>query len=157
MGLFDDILGNVVGPMLAGGRATQTSDPLSAIVNAVTGGNRTQGGSLLAVVLALVQQSGGLDGILDAFRRSGMSRQADSWVSTGPNVGISAEDLQQAVGGSTLGPLAAQLGMSNSQASSVLAQILPELVNQLTPQGTLPDNHSDLISQGLALLRGRAS
>jgi uncharacterized protein YidB (DUF937 family) len=125
-------------------------------LNAVTGGNRTQGGSLLAVVLALVQQSGGLDGILDAFRRSGMSSQADSWVSTDPNVGISAEDLQQAVGGSALGSLAAQLGMSNSQASSVLAQILPELVNQLTPQGTLPENQSDLISQGLAILRGRA-
>jgi len=125
-------------------------------LNAVTGGNRAQSGSLLAVVLALVQQSGGLDGILDAFRRSGMSNQADSWVSTGPNVGISAEELQQAVGGSTLSTLASQLGMSNSQASSVLAQILPELVNHLTPQGTLPDNHHDLISQGLALLRGRA-
>ena len=104
----------------------------------------------------MVQQSGGLNGILDTFRRSGMSSQADSWVSTGPNVGISAEDLQQAVGGSTLSNLASQLGMSNSQASSVLAQILPELVNQLTPQGALPDNHSDLISQGLTLLRGRA-
>ena len=85
-----------------------------------------------------------------------MSSQADSWVSTGPNAGISAEELQQAVGGSTLDPFAAQLGMSPSQTSSVLAQILPELVNQLTPQGTLPDNHSDLISQGLAMLRGRA-
>lgn len=157
MGLFDSILENMVGPMLAGGQATQASDPLSTILNAVTGGNRARGASLLAIVLALVQQSGGLDGILDAFRRSGMSRQADSWVSTGPNVGISAEDLQQAVNGSTLSPFASQLGMSNSQASSVLAQILPELVNQLTPQGTLPDNHSDLISQGLTLLRGRAS
>jgi uncharacterized protein YidB (DUF937 family) len=156
MGLLDDILGNVVGPMLAGGQARQPADPLSAIVNAVTGGNRAQGGSLLAVVLALVQQSGGLDGLLDAFRRGGMSRQADSWVGTGPNVGISAEELQQAVGGSTLGPLAAQLGMSDSQASSVLAQLLPELVNQFTPQGALPDDHSELISQGLARLRGRA-
>src|SRR5215470_9509319 len=156
MGLFDDILKNVVGPMLTEGQTTQASNPLSTILNGVTGGNRAQGGSLLAVVLALVQQSGGLDGILGAFRRSGMSRQADSWVSTGPNVGISAEELQQAVGGATLSPFASQLGMSNSQASSVLAQILPELVNQLTPQGNLPDNHSELISQGLALLRGRA-
>src|SRR5262245_39390628 len=102
MGLLDDILANVVGPMLAGGQATQRSDPLSTILNAVTRGNRAQGGSLLAVVLALVQQSGGLDGLLDAFRRNGMSSKADSWVSTGPNVGISAEELQQAVGGATL-------------------------------------------------------
>ena len=164
MGLLDDILANMVGPMLAGGRTTQAiggqttqaADPLSAILSAVAGGNQARGGSLLAVVLALVQQSGGLDGILDSFRRSGMSSQADSWVSTGPNVGISAEELQQAVGGSTLDPFASQLGMSPSQTSSVLAQILPELVNQLTPQGTLPDNHSDLISQGLTMLRGRA-
>ena len=155
MGLLDGILENVVGSILTGGQATRATDPLSAILNAVTGGNRAQGGSLLAVALALMQQSGGLDGILDVFRRSGMSRQADSWVSPGSNVGISAEDLQQALGGSTLSHFAEQLGMSHSQASSVLAQILPELVNQLTPQGTLPDNHNELISQGLAFLRGR--
>src|SRR5262249_43022043 len=122
MGLLDDILANVVGPMLGGGQATQAADPLSTMLNAVTGGNRAQAGSLRGVVLGLVQESGGLDGILDAFRRSGMSHQADSWVSTGPNMGISAEELQQAVGGSTLGPFAARLGMSHGQASSVLAQ-----------------------------------
>ena len=55
--------------------------------------------------------------------------------------------------GSGLGNLAAQLGTSQGQAGSVLAQILPELVNQLTPNGQVPENHNDLLTQGLALLR----
>jgi uncharacterized protein YidB (DUF937 family) len=47
------------------------------------------------------------------------------------------------------------LGMSNGQASSAMAQILPELINQLTPDGQVPGNHGDLISKGLAMLTGR--
>ena len=82
-----------------------------------------------------------------------MAQEADSWVGTGPNVGVSADQVQQVFGSSALSNLATQLGTSQGQASSVLAQILPELINQLTPEGQVPENHGDLISQGLALLR----
>ena len=57
----------------------------------------------------------------------------------------------------TLSNLATQLGTSQGQASSVLAQILPELINMLTPKGQVPENHDDLISQGLSLLRRGAA
>jgi hypothetical protein len=63
-------------------------------------------------------------------------------------------EVQQVFGGSALGNIASQLGISQGQASSAMAQILPELVNKLTPGGKLPENSGDLISQGLALLRG---
>ena len=82
-----------------------------------------------------------------------MGHQADSWVGTGPNAGVSPDDLTQALGNTGLGNLAAQLGTTNGQAGSILSQILPELVNQLTPNGQIPDNHGDLLAQGLALLR----
>jgi len=107
--------------------------------------------------MSLLQQNGGLPGVLDSFRQSGMAQHADSWVSTGPNVGISGDQLQQALGSSSIGNVASQLGLSHGQASSALAQILPELINQLTPSGQLPDNHSDLIAQGLAMLTGRGA
>jgi uncharacterized protein YidB (DUF937 family) len=56
-------------------------------------------------------------------------------------------------GGSGLGNLATHLGTSPGQAGSILSQILPELVNQFTPNGQIPENHNDLISQGLDMLR----
>ena len=89
------------------------------------------------------------------FRQSGMAPHADSWVSTGPNIGVSGDQLQQVFGASSIGNIAAQLGMSNGQASSAMAQILPELINQLTLDGQVPANHGDLISKGLAMLTGR--
>ena len=154
MGLLDGILGNVMGSVLSGGQASQESNPLGKVLGSLAGGSRTQGGNLLGAAMAMIQQFGGLDRLLDAFRGKGMAEHADSWVSTGPNVGISAEQLQQVIGSSALGQIASQLGMSSGQAGSALAQVLPELVNQMTPRGSLPDNHGDLISQGLRLLRG---
>ena len=111
------------------------------------------GADLLGAVMAMVQQNGGLPGVIDKLRASGLGQQADSWVGTGPNTGVSPDELTQAFGNTGLGNLAAQLGTSGGQAGSILSQILPELVNQLTPNGQIPDNHSDLLSQGLALLR----
>jgi uncharacterized protein YidB (DUF937 family) len=86
-----------------------------------------------------------------------MAQHADSWVSTGANVDISGDQLQQALGSSSIGNIASQLGMSNGQAGSAMAQILPELINQLTPNGQVPSDHSDLISKGLAMLTGRGA
>jgi uncharacterized protein YidB (DUF937 family) len=123
------------------------------LVNGLGANNQKGGADLIGAVMAMVQQNGGLPGVLDKLRSSGLGQQADSWVGTGPNASVSPDQLTQAFGSSGLGNLAAQLGTSNGQAGSILSQILPELVNQLTPNGQIPDNHNDLLSQGLALLK----
>ena len=155
MGLLDGILSNVVGS-LGGGATPAEQNPLGALLGGLSGG-QGQGSNLLTAALSLLQQNGGLSGVLDSFRQSGMAQHADSWVSTGANIGISGDQLQQVLGSSSIGNIASQLGMSHGQASSALAQILPELINQLTPSGQLPSNHADLISQGLAMLTGRGA
>src|SRR5262249_55151948 len=106
-----------------------------------------------AAAMTLLQQSGGLGGLLQQLQSSGLGAQADSWVGTGANMAVSGDEFHQALG-PQLGNIASQLGMSQGQASSAMAQILPELINQLTPNGRIPDNSSDLISQGLSMLRG---
>lgn len=153
MGLLDGILSNVAGSVLSGGQSQQGPNPLDALANSLGGGTQTGGANLLGAVMSLVQQNGGLPGIVSMLQNSGLGQQADSWVGTGANQNVSAEQLQQAFGASGLGSMAAQLGTSQGQAGSLLAQILPELVNQLTPNGQIPDNHGDLLSQGLAMLR----
>ena len=150
MGLLDDLIGNVLGSALGG---NQRQDPLGSILAGLGGGNQGQSGSLLLqVLLSLLQQNGGLEGVLGKFREGGLGQQADSWVGTGQNVNISASELQQVFGSSTLRDLASQLGMPEEQAGSTMARVLPELINQLTPQGQVPANGDEEIAEGLSML-----
>jgi uncharacterized protein YidB (DUF937 family) len=149
MGLLDGIVGSALG----GTQSMQAGNPLGSLLNSL-GGSQGRGGDLLTGVVGMIQQNGGLPGVLEMLRGSGMASQADSWVGTGANAEISADQVQQVFGNSGLGNLASQLGTSHGEASSMLAKVLPELVNQLTPQGQVPDNHGDLLSQGLAMFRG---
>jgi uncharacterized protein YidB (DUF937 family) len=154
MGLLDGLIGNVLGSMLGGNQGQrQGQDPLGSILGRLGSGNQTQSGNLLLqLALSMLQQNGGLEGILGKFREGGLSQQADSWVGTGQNMNISADQLQQVFGSSTIGDLASRLGMSEQQAGSEMAQLLPEVINSLTPEGRVPENSNEDIAQGLSML-----
>jgi uncharacterized protein YidB (DUF937 family) len=150
MGLLDGLIGNVLGSMLGG---NQTQNPLDSGLGGLAGRNQAQGGNLLLqVVLSLLQQNGGLEAVLGKLRQGGLGQQADSWVSTGQNMNISPDQLQQIFGSSTISDLASQLGMPEDQAGSTMAQVLPEVINHLTPQGQVPENGDEEIAQGLSML-----
>jgi uncharacterized protein YidB (DUF937 family) len=149
VGLLDGIIGNVVGSMLGG---NQSQNPLGAILGGLGAGGSGSGNSLLQIALSMLQQNGGLDEVLGKFRESGMAEQADSWVSTGRNLNISPEQLQQVFGSSAIGDIASKLGMSDEQAGSAISQVMPELINQLTPQGQVSEESNDMISQALESL-----
>jgi uncharacterized protein YidB (DUF937 family) len=151
MGLLDQVLGGVLN-QATGGAQPQAQDPLSAILGGVLGGGGGGSSPLLAIAMTLVQQSGGLPGLLAKFQQAGLGAQVASWVGTGPNAPVTGPQVQQALGAETVGGVASQLGMSNEAASSGLAQVLPALVNHLTPSGDVPANHGDLLSQALSAL-----
>jgi uncharacterized protein YidB (DUF937 family) len=111
-----------------------------------------QRGILLSAALRFVQRNGGIDGILGRLRQSGFAAEADSWVGAGPNLPISPLRLQQVFGATGLDDRATPLEPSADPAGSAMSQILPELVNQFTPQGELPANHAALVTKGLAIL-----
>jgi uncharacterized protein YidB (DUF937 family) len=152
LGFLDGILGNVVGSVLGGSGGQQSQNPLGGILSELTGGDHVQSGNLMQAAMSMLQQQGGLESVLGMFRSKGMDQEADSWVGTGANIGVSAAQVQQVFGKSALGDMAEKLGMSQGEASSAMAKVLPELVNQMTPEGRVPENHNDLISQGLAML-----
>lgn len=95
-------------------------------------------GGLLAGGAAGSILSGGLGDLLKQFQQSGHSEAADSWVSPGPNKQISSGDLANALGADQIETLTSQTGLSREELLSGLAQHLPEVVNQLTPDGRLP-------------------
>ena len=154
MGLLDGLLGNVLGEALGGNRTqSQAQDPLSSILGGLTGGRGGGTGNiLLQLALSMLQQQGGLGNVLGKFREAGMGAQADSWVSTGQNVNISPNQLEQVFGSGALNDIASKLGMSQEQAGSAMSQVMPELINQLTPQGQVTADSENSLAEGLDAL-----
>jgi uncharacterized protein YidB (DUF937 family) len=98
-------------------------------------------GGLLAGGGARSVISGGLGDLLNQFQQSGHGDAANSWVSPGPNKQISPGDLASALGADQINTLASQTGMSRDELLAGLSQHLPDVINQLTPHGRLPNEN----------------
>lgn len=98
-------------------------------------------GGLLAGGAAGSILSGGLNDLLKQFQDKGHTETANSWVSPGPNKQISPGDLASALGADQISTLTSQTGMSRDELLAGLARQLPDVINQLTPDGRLPTAH----------------
>jgi uncharacterized protein YidB (DUF937 family) len=81
---------------------------------------------------------GGLNGLVDQFRKKGLGSVVQSWIGTGPNQPVTTEQVKDVVGPTRLQSLATQLGLPLDQAAQKLTTLLPALVDKLTPNGQLP-------------------
>jgi uncharacterized protein YidB (DUF937 family) len=108
MGLFDGLLGGIVGA------------------------------GMVSVVNNLVEQQGGLQGLISKFQQQGLGDTVNSWVSTGPNKPISPDDVHRALGPDLLQQLAAKSGLSVQELTQKLSTILPQAVDTMTPNGQVP-------------------
>ncbi len=133
MGLLDQLAGQVLGQVLGGG-------------NAAGGGTQNM---LMQLVMGMLQNQGGLGGLLGRFQQAGLGDQAASWVGTGQNVPIGADQVQATFGPEQIAQWANQLGLSNDQTSGALAQMLPQVVDQLTPGGQVTEGPqlNDMLGQ----------
>lgn len=123
-------------------------------VGSILGGARQGGGADIAgIVQQVLAQSGGLEGLLQKLQQGGLGEAVSSWVGTGQNLPVSAEQIKAALDTGQLGDMASKLGMDGQQLSAQLAQHLPGLVDKLTPDGQLPQD-ADLLAQGVGLLKG---
>ena len=122
------------------------------LLGRVLGGGSSQN-PLMDIVLGLITnpQAGGLQGLIQTFKEKGLGDAVSSWISTGENQPVSGEQIQHALGGNLIQQIAEELGSSKSEVSGSLANLLPEIINKLTPNGSLPE--SDQLHQGLELLK----
>ena len=109
MGLFDGVLGGIVG------------------------------GAMASVVNGILEQHGGVQGVVNQFEQNGLGATVRSWVGTGANAPISTDDVNRAIGPELLQQLAAKSGMSVPELTQKLTQVLPHAVDHLTPGGTIPN------------------
>jgi uncharacterized protein YidB (DUF937 family) len=107
MGLFDGLLGGIVGAEMA------------------------------TVVNHLIADHGGLSGLVGRFERQGLGSTVQSWVGNGPNKAITPEELQQVLGSGVVQNLAAKIGMSPQEVLAKLSSALPQAVDHMTPGGTI--------------------
>ena len=131
MGLFDDLVETAAGVM----------------------GESPQHAAMTSAVLGLIgsQGSGGLQGLMQSFENKGLGGIASSWVGTGPNQAVTADQIQAALGSDTVQQLAQRAGVSPDLAKSLLVAVLPTVIDRLTPGGSIPQ-HS-LLGEGLNILQ----
>jgi uncharacterized protein YidB (DUF937 family) len=105
MGLFDGLLGGVVGAEMA------------------------------TVVNGLIEKHGGIQGIVSQLEQQGLGGTVRSWVGSGANQPITADQIHQAFGSDTMKQLAAKIGISPEDLAAKLSQVLPQAIDKLTPGG----------------------
>jgi uncharacterized protein YidB (DUF937 family) len=100
-----------------------------------------QGGADLSSLVETISgqgAAGGVSGLVEAFQKGGLGEVAQSWVSSGANHPISAEQVQAVLGSGAIGQFAEKLGVDPQVGAAKLAELLPGLVDRLTPGGQLP-------------------
>ncbi len=137
MGLLDGLLGSLLGGL-----------------------NTNQQSGLMSAVSGLLTKSGGIEGLLQQFSGHGLGDLVKGWISTGPNPPATAQNIEQVFGPEQLQHIAQQTGIDPSQVAGHIAQILPQLVDKLTPQGqpvgggALQSGLASLLQGGLGKLFG---
>ena len=130
-------LGGVLGGLLGGGSGAAAPGglDLGSLLGGLLGGQGAAGDSSQAMGAA----AGGIGVLRDVLAQAGLGQQVDSWIGTGANQPVSASDLSNALGGTgTLQSLAEKTGLSADDVASSLSEGLPELIDRLTPHGTVP-------------------
>ena len=146
MGLLDAILSQAAGAAMGapGGRASGgQAGGLGSIADLVL-----KNPQVISSVIAMLNPkdpsvggSSGLSDMVGAFNRSGLGDVMSSWIGGGPNKPVDPGALASALGPDVIGQFARQAGIGHGDASSVLAQLLPEVVNHMTPQGKVPQGN----------------
>jgi uncharacterized protein YidB (DUF937 family) len=108
MGLFDGVLGGVVGA------------------------------GMVSIVNHVIEQHGGVQGLVSQFEQKGLGGVAQSWVSNGPSQTVTGDQVHQVLGPELLQQLSAKTGLPVQELAEKLAQALPGAIDKLTPNGQIP-------------------
>ncbi len=111
---------------------------------------------LLDIALGLISnpQSGGLPGLIENFKAKGLGEVVSSWVGTGENQPVSGDQIEHALGSERIDQIAQKLGIPKEKVSSGLANLLPQIIDRLTPSGRVPEGNS--VEQGISGIKKSA-
>jgi len=123
------------------------------------GGAGTPGGAaagaLVSQIIAMIQQRpGGLGGLLQSFQQGGLGHLVESWIGSGQNLPVSADQLRNTLGPEWIARITQATGLAQSEVEQHVGTLLPQIIDHLTPNGQLPqgDLGSELASLAQRLL-----
>ena len=150
MGLLDSVLGMVTGGQGGGGGN-------AALLNAVVGmlAHSGQGGAAAGGGGSVLDSVGGLGGLIGKFQQAGLGGAVASWIGTGQNQAVTPDQVHNTLGADVIGGLAGQLGMSHGDVSTQLSQMLPQIIDKLTPHGQVPQGGLGSVTDLLGMLAKR--
>ncbi len=149
MGLLDSVLGAVTGGQQAQGSSGSGLDGLIKLVT-----SNPQLLQAVAGMLANDGEHGGLGGLVAKFDQAGLGNVISSWIGNGQNQSVTADQLTKVLGSGAISSIAARLGVSPDAAAGQLSGLLPNLVNQLTPDGQAPTSGLGSSGELLGMLGG---
>jgi uncharacterized protein YidB (DUF937 family) len=123
MSIFDSLVQTALQSALGGNAESQTQNVVKSVVGMLT------------------NSSGGISGLVDKFKQSGLGDVAASWISTGENKPVSPQQLEAALGADKVAELAKEAGIPVDKGAEVLSQVLPAIVDKMTPEGAIPEEH----------------
>lgn len=114
----------------------------TALTSALGGNAEGLTGNLVKGVVGMVtNNAGGLSGLVEKFNQSGLGDVAASWVGKGNNQPVTPQQVEQALGADKVAELAKEAGIPADKGAEVLSQVLPNVVNEMTPDGEIPEPH----------------
>lgn len=136
------------------------SNILGSVASSILNNGNNNQSVAIQLIQVLLQSQGGIEGIIKRFQESGLEGILKSWISTDEkNQPISANQVVEVVGQENMSQAAEKVGVSELDASNVLAEYLPKMVDMLTPNGQLPDlnnlNVNDLMAQAAKGMLGK--
>jgi uncharacterized protein YidB (DUF937 family) len=148
MGLLDNVFGSNSGAVPGG----NVAKPLMIALLALLASRYMSGGSKDAPASAPPETKlpdstsdpssdavlGGLGGLLKQFQQKGFGDTVDSWINTGPNKAAAPGQIAEALGPDVIDALTRRTGLPRDQVVTILSQVLPKAIDQLTPEGRLP-------------------
>ncbi|WP_085813316.1 YidB family protein [Geoanaerobacter pelophilus] len=134
MGIFDDVVGKILG--------SKTGAESSGLLDGV-------------MDLLSDKEGGGLSGLVQSFQQKGLGDTISSWIGTGQNWSISPEQIEEGLGSERIQNLAAKAGMSTEEVTAKLSELLPTMIDKITPDGLVPEG--GLLDKGLEFLKSKLS
>jgi uncharacterized protein YidB (DUF937 family) len=125
-------------------------DILNTVKSALGSGNKKD--DAMSSVIDMIGGQGGLNNLISQFTSKGLGDVIGSWVGTGKNLPISPEQLKGVLGNDTVKNIASKLGVDSNAVTSQLSNLLPDVVDKLTPNGKVPEG--DILNQATDLLGG---
>lgn len=147
-GLGGGLGGAALGGILAGALGRRGAGGMATGGRGGLGGRNALLLMLLPLAMRWVQRNGGIGAVLQRFQQKGYGPQAQSWVDMGQNQQVDAGAVNEVVGQEELSRLSQQLGVPEQEVAQGFAEILPEMVDTLTPQGSVPPDADRLLEGG---------